>query len=68
MLTAREILKRVEENGETSYYIEDGILYHELDKMPFDVWDESKWQFIHATGREYWNEEAQNWYNEYEED
>lgn len=68
MLTAKEILKRVKGNGEENYYIEGGVLYHELDKMPYAYWDDSKWDFINPTGREYWDEEHQNWYNEYEED
>ena len=43
------------------YEIENGILYHYLDQMPFDR------DGVHATGREFWDEESQQWWNEYED-
>ena len=36
--------------------------------MPFDRWDETKWAFVHATGREVYDEERDAWFVEYEDD
>lgn len=48
-----------------TYYMEGGVVFHELEEMPFDYWDESIWNFRHATGREYWD--GSRWWVEYEE-
>ena len=46
------------------FYLENGYVYEDLDEMPFDVWDEELWSFVHATGRAYWD--GLRWENEYE--
>lgn len=66
-MKAAEIMKAVGEmEGEMDFYMEDGILYHALETMPFDLWDSVTNSFRHATGREYWDEAGQCWRNEYE--
>ena len=49
------------------FYFENGILYHDLDSMPFDRFEDGK-GFIHATGREWWDETHQQWVTEYEDE
>lgn len=66
-MKAAEIMKAVGEmEGEMDFYMEDGILYHALETMPFDLWDGATHSFRHATGREYWDEADQCWRDEYE--
>lgn len=47
-------------------YIEHGVVFHDLEEMPFDIWDDDIWRFRPATGREYFDGEY--WCNEYEGD
>ena len=44
------------------FEIEDGVVYHFLESMPFDRHDDFK-GWIHATGREFWN--GSQWETEY---
>ncbi len=41
-----------------------------LEDMPYDLWDESTWSFIHATGRAIWSSTRYpngGWVTEYED-
>lgn len=39
-----------------------------LDEMPLDRWDSGKWDFVHATGYEWFNCRYGSWEVEYEDD
>ena len=44
------------------FEIEDGVVYHFLETMPFDRYDDER-GWYHATGREFWN--GRQWETEY---
>lgn len=67
MLTMEKILENVFQTGDAhDYFVEDGILFHRLETMPYDRFDING-RSHHATGWEYWDEERQAWKVEYEE-
>ena len=45
-------------------YIENGYVFEDLDYMPFDRFDEDRWELVHATGRAYWD--GSRWWEEYD--
>lgn len=66
-MTTQQIFKNTRDSEDSSrFYMEDGILFHDLDEVPFDKYEDGT-GFIHATGREWWDENHQIWLTEYEE-
>ena len=59
-----------ENNHEADYnsFHEGDVLI--LENMPYDLWDENSWSFIHATGRAIWSSTrypSGGWVTEYED-
>ncbi len=54
-------------NGVEDCYMENGIIFHELDHMPFDRYEDGV-GFIHATGREWFCTSDGHWNIEWEDD
>jgi len=67
VMTANEIFQNTRSDEDAdAFYFENGILFHDLDEMLFDYWDEASWSFHHPTGREFYIEKWGQWCTEYE--
>lgn len=50
------------------FYVINGIIFHDLDKMPYDHCGSDGFTLFHATGREYWSYDLHMWIIEYEDE
>ena len=67
MCTAETIMAAANEAGiADEYFTENGNLYHWLETMPCDIWDEAHWQFRHCLGYERWDDDKKIWIPCYE--